>query len=79
MHPDRRARILFLATGRTKQRPGPMSALERRVGGLPDASADVLAGAGATHPERFVRDRPVPRPVPTGIRINPSRKEVPRS
>ena len=42
------------------------------------ARAAVLAEAYAAHPERFVRKRPEPPPLPTAVWINPP-KEVPPS
>jgi putative transposase len=41
------------------------------------ARAGVLAGAYATHPERFVKGLPIPAPVPSTVWINPPSKEVP--
>ena len=38
--------------------------------------AIVLADAYTAHPERFVRKRPEPPPLPTAVWINPP-KEVP--
>jgi putative transposase len=38
---------------------------------LHQARARVLATAYAAHPERFVRSRPAPRPLPTAVWINP--------
>jgi putative transposase len=40
--------------------------------------AAVLADAYAAHPERFVRKRPEPPPLPTAVWINPP-KEAPSS
>jgi putative transposase len=42
-----------------------------RVPDLERARADVLAGAYATHPERFVRRPPRPPELPTAVWINP--------
>jgi putative transposase len=39
--------------------------------------ADVLAGAYAAHPERFVRKPPEPPELPGPVWINPPQKEVP--
>jgi putative transposase len=38
---------------------------------LHQARAEVLAGAYAAHPERFVRKPPLPKPLPTAVWINP--------
>jgi putative transposase len=38
---------------------------------LHQARAQVLAAAYATHPERFVRRPPAPKPLPTAVWINP--------
>ena len=38
---------------------------------LHQARADVLTGAYAAHPERFVRKPPEPTPLPTAVWINP--------
>ena len=46
---------------------------------LAEARAGVLAGAYAAHPERFVKGRPFPKPVPTEVWINRPEKEVPRA
>jgi len=59
-------------------RPRPARALDRdRADDHPrPPRADVLAGACATHPERFVNGPPRPRPVPGEVRINRPPKEV---
>jgi len=44
-----------------------------------EARADVLAGAYAVHPERFVKGLPLPKPVPAEVWINPPLKEVPQA
>jgi putative transposase len=44
---------------------------------LLQARAGVLAGAYATHPERFVKGLPLPQEVPATVWINPPPKEVP--
>ena len=41
--------------------------------------AAVLAEAFARHPERFPQGRPVPKPVPTAVWINPPANDVDRS
>ena len=46
---------------------------------LLEVRADVLAGAYAAHPERFVKGPPLPREVPAKVWINPPPKEVPRA
>jgi len=46
---------------------------------LAEARAGVLAGAYAAHPERFVKGRPFPKPVPPEVWINRPEKEVPRA
>ena len=46
---------------------------------LLDVRANVLAGAYVTHPERFVRGQPAPRPVPAEVWINRPTKEVPQA
>jgi putative transposase len=46
---------------------------------LLEVRADVLAGAYATHPERFVQGPPLPKQVPAEVWINPPLKEVPRA
>jgi putative transposase len=50
-----------------------------RAGDLLDVRANVLAGAYATHPERFVKGLPLPRPVPAEVWINQPVKEVPQA
>ena len=47
-----------------------------RASELLEVRAGVLAGAYATHPERFVKGPPLPRQVPTEVWINPPLKEV---
>jgi putative transposase len=46
---------------------------------LAQVRAGVLAGAYAAHPERFVKGRPFPKPVPAEVWINRPEKEVPRA
>jgi putative transposase len=46
---------------------------------LHQVRADVLAGAYAAHPERFVKRPPTPRPVPAEVWINRPAKEVPQA
>ena len=50
-----------------------------RAGELLEVRADVLAGAYATHPERFVKRPRLPRLFPTEVWINPPPKEVPQA
>ena len=50
-----------------------------RAGEMLEARADVLAGAYAVHPERFVKGLPLPKPVPAEVWINPPLKEVPQA
>jgi putative transposase len=50
-----------------------------RASELLEVRAGVLAGAYATHPERFVKGPPLPRPVPAEVWINPPLKEVPQA
>ena len=47
-----------------------------RASELLEVRAGVLAGAYATHPERFVKGLPLPRQVPTEVWINPPLKGV---
>jgi putative transposase len=46
---------------------------------LHQVRTDVLADAYATHPERFVKGLPTPKPVPAEVWINRPVKEVPRA
>ena len=47
-----------------------------RAGDLLDVRADVLAGAYANHPERFLKGPPLPKPAPIAVWITPPLKEV---
>lgn len=46
---------------------------------LHQVRTSVLADAYAAHPERFVKGRPAPKPIPAEVWINRPAKEVPRA
>jgi putative transposase len=54
----------------------PAAVHHGRAAGLHQVRADVLAGAYAAHPERFVNGPPRPAPVPAAVWINRPVKEV---
>ena len=59
--------------------PPPADVHHGRTEQLLDVRANVLAGAYATHPERFVKGLPLPQQVPAEVWINPPLKEVPQA
>lgn len=54
----------------------PADAHHGRTDRLLQTRADVLAGAYAAQPERFVKGRPWPRPVPCEVWINRPATEI---